>query len=99
MLIAILLALQLASGGDFVTFKRCYLDVHSSPPQFHAYDPNKTVIARDLTFSVRRSSVLFVTDPEGGVAGIKCTKIGTMNGNAFVQGTSAEVRRLLTEED
>lgn len=95
MLLAILILLQLADSDGFVRFERCFLDFSVSPPQFRPYDPSEASIARDVAFSVRRSAVLYVSDPEGGIAGIKCSRIGTANGAAFVQGTSDDIKRIL----
>jgi len=93
LLIAVLLA---QSGpGVFVRFERCYLDLDVSPPEFRPYNPSRMHNYRDSTFSVRVGAVQYISDPESGVGGIACTRIGTANGNAFVIGTSEEVRAKL----
>ena len=92
MLTAILLALNLAQSDDFVVFKRCYLDISVSPAQFRPFRPKEdNLTGRDTSFSIRPSSILYISQPEGHIAGIACVRIATANGAAFVQGTVEEV--------
>ncbi len=99
MLSAALLALLLAQADDFIAFKRCYLDVMVEPPQFRPYNSRRGPdIGRDTAFSIRRRAVLYISQPEGHIAGIPCIRIATASGAAFVQGTMEEVNERLKGE-
>lgn len=81
-----------AQADDFVVFKRCYLDISVSPAQFRPFHPSrKNLTGRDSAFSIRPSSILYISQPEGHIAGIACVRIATASGAAFVQGTVEEV--------
>ena len=96
MLTAFLLMTLLAQSDDFVSFKRCYLDTSVSPPQFRpAKSGDVNLVGRERGFSIRPSAILYISEPEASIAGIRCVRIATASGAAFVQGSLEETERKL----
>ncbi len=99
MIAAILIAMSLANAEGFLEFRRCYLDISKWPYEFRPYEQGDVSISRSKTILVKPSAILFLSQPEGSIAGIACTRIATGHGASFVVGSLEEVKKRITEAD